>query len=108
MKLLILISALCFVVGLASGLFVEHHFNLPEVYDCEVIDYSQIEQIVAKQVASHPVQMLDVEKIKHVKSFTYAPIYSAQLVPLTTGVTVQDSVLKQIITQAAFLHPKPK
>ncbi|MDJ1499402.1 hypothetical protein [Xanthocytophaga agilis] len=75
MKVLILISALCFVVGLAGGLLVEHHFNPPEVYECEVIDYSQIEQIVAKQVASHPVQMLDVEKIKHVRQFTYAPVF---------------------------------
>ncbi|MDJ1503544.1 hypothetical protein [Xanthocytophaga agilis] len=47
------------------------------------------------------VQPLDVEKIKHVKSFTYAPVYSVQ-------VAAQDSILKQIITQAAFLHPKPK
>ncbi|MDJ1498818.1 hypothetical protein QNI19_38165 [Cytophagaceae bacterium DM2B3-1] len=101
MKIQILIAALCFVFGLALGIFTEHRLNPVQVFDCEVIDYSQIEQIVAKQVATHQVQPLDVEKIKHVKSFTYAPVYSVQ-------VSAQDSVLKQIITQAAFLHPKPK
>ncbi|MDJ1498297.1 hypothetical protein QNI19_35510 [Cytophagaceae bacterium DM2B3-1] len=108
MKIQILIAALCFVFGLALGIFTEHRLNPVQVFDCEVIDYSQIEQIVAKQVATHQVQPLDVEKIKHVKSFTYAPVYSVQLVPPTVGVAGQDSVLKQIITQAAFLHPKPK
>ncbi|MDJ1492891.1 hypothetical protein QNI19_08110 [Cytophagaceae bacterium DM2B3-1] len=75
MQIRILLSALCFVLGLAVGVFTEHRLNPDEVYDCEVIDYSQIEQIVAKQVAAHPVQPLDVEKIKHVKSFTYAPVF---------------------------------
>ncbi|MDJ1503515.1 hypothetical protein [Xanthocytophaga agilis] len=101
MQIRILLSALCFVLGLAVGLFTEHRLNPDEVYDCEVIDYTQIEQIVGKQVAAHQMQPLDIEKIKHVKSFTYAPVYSVQVAP-------QDSVLKQIITQAAFLHPKPK
>ncbi|MDJ1481564.1 hypothetical protein QNI16_13780 [Cytophagaceae bacterium YF14B1] len=46
-----------------------------EVYECETIDYAQIESIVAKQVVAHPVQPLDVEQIKHIKSFTYAPVF---------------------------------
>ncbi|MDJ1498685.1 hypothetical protein QNI19_37480 [Cytophagaceae bacterium DM2B3-1] len=75
MKIHILLSTLCFVLGLAVGIFTEHRLNPDEVYTCEVIDYTQIEQIVAKQVAAHTVQPLDVEKIKHVKSFTYAPVF---------------------------------
>ncbi|MDJ1473371.1 hypothetical protein [Xanthocytophaga flava] len=75
MQLRLLLSALCFVFGLAIGAFTEHRLNPVEVYECETIDYSKIESIVAKQVVAHSVQPLDVEKIKHVKSFTYAPVF---------------------------------
>ncbi|MDJ1486006.1 hypothetical protein QNI16_36330 [Cytophagaceae bacterium YF14B1] len=75
MQLRLLLSALCFVFGLAIGVFTENRLNPVEVYECETIDYAQIESIVAKQVATHSVQPLDVEKIKHVKSFTYAPVF---------------------------------
>ncbi|MDJ1473159.1 hypothetical protein [Xanthocytophaga flava] len=75
MPLRLLLSALCFVFGLATGIFTEHRLNPAEVYECETIDYAQIESIVARQVAAHPIQPLDVEKIKHVKNFTYAPIF---------------------------------
>jgi hypothetical protein len=65
---------LCLVLGVALGFFIEHRLDKPVSIDCEVIDYSQVEAIVARQVKQHAVQPFDVSKIKHVKSFTYAPV----------------------------------
>ncbi|MDJ1496818.1 hypothetical protein QNI19_28040 [Cytophagaceae bacterium DM2B3-1] len=75
MKTLILVSALCFVTSVALGVFTEHRLNPTEVYACEVIDYNQIEAIVAKHAVAPQIQPLDVEKIKHVRQFTYAPVF---------------------------------
>ena len=79
MKPTILPAALCLVTGLAIGVFVEHRLEKPLKIDCELIDYAQVEAIVARQVKTHAIQPLDIDKIKRVKGFTYAPHYSISL-----------------------------
>jgi hypothetical protein len=74
-KFSILFSVLCLVLGVALGFFIEHRLDKPVSIDCEVIDYGQVEAIVARQVKQHSIQPFDVNKIKHVRSFTYAPVF---------------------------------
>jgi uncharacterized protein YneF (UPF0154 family) len=73
-KFSVLISVLSLVLGVALGFFVEDRLDKPVSIDCEVIDYQKVEAIVARQVKQYSVQPFDVSKIKHVKSFTYAPV----------------------------------
>ena len=79
MKPTILLAALCFVTGIALGVFIEHRLEKPVSIDCELIDYDHVESIVARQVKTHAIQPLDIDKIKRVKGFTYAPHYSISL-----------------------------
>lgn len=79
MKPVFVFSVLCLVLGVALGFFIEERLDQPVAIDCEVMDYDKLEAIVARQVKAHAVQAhavqpFDVSKIKHVRSFTYAPV----------------------------------
>ena len=68
-----LAGLLCFSAGVSAGMLLDDRLDKPCA--CEKVDYSQIGGIVEKALKANAVQPFDVEKIKNVKGFTYAPQY---------------------------------
>jgi hypothetical protein len=63
----------------AAGWMVSDWFNKPP--RTEPVNYEQIGKLIEKTVKSQAVQPFDVDKIKNVRGFTYAPqsIYQVEL-----------------------------
>lgn len=68
-----LIGLLCLSAGVSAGLLIDDRLDKPCL--CEPTDYGQIGGIVEKALEANAVQPFDVEKIKNVKGFSYAPQY---------------------------------
>jgi hypothetical protein len=104
----IFIIAGCVFLSFAAGWMFSDWFRpKPRCPDCPMVSYEQIGRIVEKAVKTNAVQGFDVEKIKNVRGFTYAPqsIYQVQM--------CQDTLLlrrfvEQITTQTHPAPPKEK
>jgi hypothetical protein len=78
----------------AAGWMVSSWFNKPHCPACESVNYEQIGTLMEKAAKAHAVQPFDVDKIKNVRGFTYAPqsIYQVEV--------CRDTVLlRQVIEQ---------
>jgi hypothetical protein len=107
-KIEIFIIALSLFFSFAAGWIVSDWFNQPlRCPDCEKVDYEQIGKLMEKVAKAHSVQGFDVEKIKNVRGFTYAP-QSIYQVEMCRDSLLLRKVMEQIIPQTNQVLPKKK
>ncbi|MBC7775311.1 MAG: hypothetical protein H7246_07725 [Phycisphaerae bacterium] len=101
-KIEIFIFAIVIFFSFATGWMVSDWFNKPpSCPSCEQVNYEQIGILVEKAVKSQAVQPFDVDKIKNVRGFTYAPqsVYQVEI--------CRDTVLlRQVIEQLQPPNPQ--
>jgi len=99
MKLIsILIYVICFSVGISAGMMISKKLEKPQ-QNVNNIDYRQIKEIIETALKSNSVQGFEVEKMKNIKGFTYAPNFisnvdlckdSAMVFKILERINVQD------------------
>jgi hypothetical protein len=105
----IALPLLILVAGMVAGIGVQQ-----KILDkkSEGVDYGRIDQMIFAQIARIPkpeavsVQPFDVEKIKNLKSFSYAPQFTGSVSVAGVDSTSIRKYIDQAVMRAFDLHIK--